>query len=214
MSQLGTHRGIQQSGKMSYGRSINRRTLAQRFGSKTDRFGIVLGDQSHHLARRFLSTVVARAPRREEVDWVRGHLSAVEFELWSQMSSADQIHSIAVAKRVGTELPGDETSLVVGLLHDVGKTAVRAGLVVRVLAAVIKPIATQERLSRWAADGSLLSNIASFIDYPKIGADLLQSIGSDDFVVRWAAEHHLARHEWTVDKAKADVLARADHLAV
>ena len=82
------------------------------------------------------------------------------------MSSADQIHSIAVAKRVGTELPGDETSLVAGLLHDVGKTAVRAGLVVRVLAAVIKPIATQERLSRWTADGSLLSNIASFIDYP------------------------------------------------
>ena len=214
MSQLGTHRGIQQSGKMSYGRSINRRTLAQRFGSKTDRFGIVLGDQSHHLARRFLSTVVARAPGREEVDWVRGHLSAVEFELWSQMSSADQIHSIAVAKRVGIELPGDETSLVAGLLHDVGKTAVRAGLVVRVLAAVIKPIATQERLSRWASDGSFLSKVASFIDYPRIGADLLQSIGSDDFVVRWAAEHHLARHEWTVDKAKADVLARADHLAV
>jgi len=130
------------------------------------------------------------------------------------MSSADQIHSIAVARRVRTELPGDQTSLLAGLLHDVGKTAVRSGLVVRVSAAAIKPIATQERLSRWTAGRSFLSNIASFIDYPRIGADLLQSVGSNDFVVRWAAEHHLARHEWTVDKAKADVLARADHLAV
>ena len=214
MSQSGTLKGIRQSEKMSYGRSTNRLTLAQRFDSKTDKFGTVLGNQSHHLVRRFFSTVVARAPGRDKVAWVRGHLSDVEFELWSKMSSADQIHSISVAQRVRTELPGDQTALIAGLLHDVGKTAVRSGLVVRVLAAVIKPIATQERLSRWASDGSFLSKVASFIDYPRIGADLLQSIGSDDFVVRWAAEHHLARHEWTVDKAKADVLARADHLAV
>ena len=214
MPRSGTLKGIRQSGKISYGRSTDRLTLAQRFDSKTDRFGTVLGDQSHHLARRFWSTVTARAPGPDEVAWVRGHLSGLEFELWSQMSSADQIHSIAVARRVRTELPGDQTSLLAGLLHDVGKTAVRSGLVVRVSAAAIKPIATQERLSRWTAGRSFLSNIASFIDYPRIGADLLQSVGSNDFVVRWAAEHHLARHEWTVDKAKADVLARADHLAV
>ena len=174
----------------------------------------MLGNQSRHLVRRFFSTVAARAPERQEVAWVRGHLSGDEFELWLQMSSADQLHSIVVAQRVGTELPGDQTALVAGLLHDVGKTAVGSGLVMRVAAAVIKPFTTQERLSRWTSDSGFLSNIASFINYPRIGADLLRNIGSNDFAVRWAAEHHLPRHEWTVDKTKADVLARADHLAV
>ena len=214
MSRSETPRGIQQSERMSYGRSTNKLTPAQRFDLKTDRFSTVPGNQSHHLVRRFFSAVAARAPEREEVDWVRGHLSNLEFDLWSQMSPADRRHSIMVAQRVGTELLGDETALAAGLLHDVGKTAVRSGLVIRVEESVVKPIATQERLSRWSSGGSFLSNLVSFIDYPRIGADLLKSIGSDDFVVRWAEEHHLPKHEWTVDKARADVLARADHLAV
>lgn len=199
---------------MSYGRSTNRLTPAQRFDLKTGSFGTVLGNQSHHLVRRFFSTITAKAPEREEVAWVRGNLSDSEFGLWSQMSSADQNHSISVAQRAETELPGDETVIAAGLLHDVGKTAVRSGLVIRVAASLMKPFATQQRLSHWTSDGGFLSNIASLIDYPRIGADLLRNIGSDDFAVRWAAEHHLPKHEWTVDKTKADILVRADHLAV
>ena len=199
---------------MSYGRSTNRLTPAQRFDLKTDSFDTVLGNQSRHLVRRFFSTARARAPEREEVDWVRGILSDREFGLWLQMSSADQLHSISVAQRAETELPGDETVVVAGLLHDVGKTAVRSGLAIRVVASVVKPFATQQKLSQWTSDGSFRSDVASFIDYPRIGADLLRSIGSDDFVIRWAAEHHLPKHEWTVDKTKADILVRADHLAV
>ncbi len=174
----------------------------------------MLGKHSRHLVSRFFSTVSARTPEAKEVAWVGEHLSDLEFELWLQMSSADRLHSILVAQRVEVELRGDETALVAGLLHDVGKTAVRSGLVTRVVAAIVKPVLTRQRVSHWASGGSFLSNLASFIDYPRIGAALLQSIGSDEFVVRWAAEHHLAKHEWTVDSVRADVLARADDLAV
>ncbi len=131
-----------------------RLTHGQRFGSKTDKFRTVPRNHLHHLARRFVFTLRARAPQQDEVDWVRQQLSDREFELWVQMSSADRLHSVAVANRVFKELPGDEMALTAGLLHDVGKVAVRSGIVTRVVAAIAKPMINPERLEWLASRGS------------------------------------------------------------
>jgi hypothetical protein len=52
------------------------------------------------------------------------------------------------------------------------------------------------------------------IEYPIAGAALLAEAGSEEFVVRWAAQHHLRPEEWTVDRVRARVLRRADNVAV
>jgi hypothetical protein len=46
------------------------------------------------------------------------------------------------------------------------------------------------------------------------GSALLAEAGSDEFVVTWAAQHHLRPEEWTVDPVRAVVLRRADNVAV
>ena len=55
--------------------------------------------------------------------------------------------------------------------------------------------------------------LADLIEYPAAGATLLAEAGSEEFVVRWAAQHHLRPDEWTVDSVRARVLRRADSVA-
>ena len=189
-------------------------TRAPRFDFKTGKFTVVSRNRLRHLVNRFAFTLTAKAPEQDDLDWVRQQLSDREFELWVQMSSADRLHSILVAKRVLKELPGDETVLAAGLLHDVGKVAVRSGVATRIAAYVAKPIISAELLNRLALRRSFFSNLKSFLNYPRLGADLLVGAGSDEFVVRWAAEHHLRKDKWTVDERRGEVLVRADNSAV
>jgi len=145
---------------------------------------------------------------------VAQHLSENEMALWSTMGPSDQTHSIAVAKMVDNEVPEDKTAVVAALLHDIGKTAVRSGLLLRVLAALARPLASTERLDRWRSRGGPFLRLAALINYPTVGSSLLAEAGSEEFVVRWAAQHHLRPEEWTVDSVRARVLRRADSVAV
>lgn len=167
-----------------------------------------------HLASRFVFTLRVITPGQDEVNWVRQQLSDREFELWIRMSSADQAHSISVAKRAFEELPEDKVILAAGLLHDVGKVVAESGMITRVIAAVAKPLVTPERIEWLAVRVSFFANLQSFLDYQRIGSELLQAAGSDEFVVRWAAEHHLEKDKWTVDMGRGEVLVRADYSAV
>jgi len=137
-----------------------------------------------------------------------------EMALWSAMISSDQTHSVAVAKIVQSELPEDETAVVAALLHDVGKTTVDSGVTLRVSAALLKPFATAKRLGRWTSGNGWFSRLAALIGYPVAGSGLLAKAGSDEFVVMWAAQHHLQPEDWTVDRVRAMVLRQADHAAV
>ncbi|MDP7066060.1 MAG: HD domain-containing protein [Acidimicrobiales bacterium] len=179
-----------------------------------NRFAPRNGTQFSHLARRFFSTLIGTGPTSADVIWVKESLSVSEFELWIKMSPPDQSHSISVAKIAKDDLPDDVIVVTAGLLHDVGKIAVQSGIFTRVAAAIIKPLATQERIDRWTRQTGLLSGLGSFMNYPHIGSDILRDAGSDEFVVKWAAQHHLPPTEWTVENKRAEVLRRADQFAV
>ncbi len=146
-------------------------------------------------------------------EWAAGYLSAKERALWSVMSHPDQRHSIAVAQMVDKQLPEDRTAVVAALLHDIGKVSVRSGTLLRVLVGFTQPLVSTNRLNRWISTGGRLSRLAALIEYPTAGATLLAEAGSEEFVVRWAAQHHLRPEEWTVDSVRARVLRRADSVA-
>jgi len=167
-----------------------------------------------HLVRRFFSSLDRKAPSSFDGDWVAEYLSAKELAIWSVMSHPDQRHSIAVAKMVAKQLPKDRTAVVAALLHDIGKVSVRSGILLRVLAGCTRPLVSTQRRHRWTSKGGALSRLATLIEYPTTGATLLADAGSEEFVVRWAAQHHLRPEEWTVDSVRARVLRRADSVAV
>lgn len=164
--------------------------------------------------RRFFSSLDRKAPSSLDRDWAAEYLSVKELTLWSAMSHPDQRHSIAVAKMVDKQLPKDRTAVVAALLHDIGKVSVRSGILLRVLAGCTQPLVSTQRRHRWASKGGALSRLATLIEYPAVGATLLAEAGSEEFVVKWAAQHHLRPEEWTVDGVRARVLRRADSVAV
>ena len=166
-----------------------------------------------HLVRRFFSSLNRKAPSPVDGEWATTYLSAKERALWSVMSHPDKRHSIAVAKMVNKQLPEDRTAVVAALLHDIGKVSVRSGILLRVLAGFTHPLVSTKRRQRWTSKGGALSRLADLIEYPTAGATLLAEAGSEEFVVRWAAQHHLRPDEWTVDSVRARVLRRADSVA-
>mgnify|MGYP001212247910 CR=1 FL=1 len=170
--------------------------------------------QLAHLVRRFFTSLGRTSPDVPDVIWAKGILLEPEFELWEKMTPSDQRHSIAVAQMAGNELPDDVTVVRAGLLHDVGKIAVRSGLITRVLAAITKPLVTQHRIDRWSRGKGPLATLGVFMAYPQLGASMLREAGSDEFIVRWATEHHLPAAQWTVERTRAEVLQRADQFAV
>ncbi|MEC9113928.1 MAG: HD domain-containing protein [Actinomycetota bacterium] len=170
--------------------------------------------QLAHLTRRFLTSLRRKAPDPSDVDWAKGILLKSEFALWEKMSASDQKHSIAVAKMARNELPHDAVIIRAGLLHDIGKTAVRSGVVIRVAAAIAKPLANQDTINRWSQGKGPLATLGALMAYPQLGASMLREVGSDEFIVRWATEHHLPAAEWTVERTRAEVLQRADQFAV
>ena len=167
-----------------------------------------------HLIRRFVFTLSRRAPDQAEIDWVKGYLSPREYALWCKMPASDQCHCVLVARTVASEFEKDETVVVAGLLHDIGKTAVRSGVFTRVFAALLGPFLSREITLKRFKPIRMFENLRLYLSYPRLGSELLVDAGSAEFVIKWAQEHHLKPDEWTVDTAKALALRRADELAV
>jgi hypothetical protein len=149
---------------------------------------------SIHLAKRALGSLVPVAPRRGDVDWVEGILSAQEAVLWRRMARADRRHSVTVARRVETTLSATEHAddarwAAAALLHDLGKLDADLGVPLRVLATLVARIGGYERVAGWTRSRGLRRRFALYVRHPELGATRLALAGSAPEVVTWARMH-------------------------
>lgn len=166
-----------------------------------------------HLVRRFWFSLWPIGPSPADDRWARGLLNDREQELWGRMSRQDRRHATAVARRVGAELGEGvpATVLVAALMHDVGKIVAGLGTYGRVIATLSAAVAGEDTARLWAQGRGLTRRVGLYVEYPKLGVDLLELAGSDPLVIAWSREHHWPPDEWSIDPAIGAVLARADH---
>lgn len=184
-----------------------------------------------HLARRAAWNLVPRSLTPTDVTFVRSHLRAPVADLFFALDSRDQMHSVAVARRV-LRTPGLPAEVVeAALLHDIGKARARLGVFGRSVATVIEwtPLrASIERMGQPSGDASdgadegthrssddprFWSRISRYLRYEGLGAEDLVRLGyePDSLPVRWSREHHWPDDQWSVPLEFGWVLSAADH---
>lgn len=172
-----------------------------------------------HRARRLGRSLVARAPGDEDTAWAHAFLSDRERRLFDRMAAVDRTHSIGVARgvadhldRVGLGVDDAEARWIVAaaLTHDVGKTVAGLGTYGRVVATLSESVGGASMARVWAERSGMTRKVGLYLQYPRLGADLLAVAGSDERVVAWAAEHHEPEEAWTVPLEAGRLLRDAD----
>lgn len=189
-----------------------------------------------HKVRRFVWSLAARAPSTEDIAWAHSLLSEHERRAFDRMTPRDKAHSVAVARAVQRHLdagaattgpespevdgPGSDSSaserdrrdwmLTAALTHDVGKSVTRLGTYGRVVATVCAATMGESMAPLWAERSGIVRRIGLYLQYPRLGADILRLAGSDERVIAWAEQHHLEEEFWSVPLPDGRVLVAAD----
>jgi hypothetical protein len=172
-----------------------------------------------HRAGRFASSLVGGSPPAEDEEWARRFLTDGEAKVFRRMSGNDRRHSIGVARAVAAHLdrldltaddPGARWIMAAALTHDVGKSVAGLGTYGRVVATLSGWVGGHDMAASWADTRGFTRKVGLYLQYGKLGADLLQLEGSDERVVAWAVEHHLPEEDWTVPADAGRLLAAAD----
>lgn len=172
-----------------------------------------------HRARRFLGSLRPGPLAPGDLDWVRGVLGERQSVLFARMSTADQRHSVAVARRAAAALDAMQPAptradvaraTAAALLHDVGKSVAALGTYGRVVATLSGWVAGHDMAAAWQQGSGLTRRVGLYLDYPRLGGELLEINGADEWVVAWAIEHHLDPQHWSLPVEIATVLSEAD----
>lgn len=171
--------------------------------------------QLAHRARRFFGSLFSRAPGESDAAWAVGWLSEREGELFLRMGAVDRAHSVAVGRALEAhyERTGEVPPVWVmtaALLHDVGKLVPDLGTYGRVVATLSGWVGGADMADVWADTTGFTRKVGLYLKYPELGADLLAVAGSDDRVVAWSREHHMAEEEWSVPLEEGRLLVAAD----
>jgi hypothetical protein len=172
-----------------------------------------------HRVERFVRSVFSVAPSPEQIRWATSFLTAAEQKLFLRMPSVDQSHCIGVARAVAAHLdsvglaesdPDAVWIVAAALLHDVGKSVCGLGTYGRVVATISEALGGSDMALHWVERGGMTRKVGLYLQYPKLGADLLSLAESDDRVVAWAAEHHLPPEKWSLPMDCALLLQQGD----
>lgn len=147
--------------------------------------------QAMYRFRQGLHNLSATA-RPEELALAVSYLSPVERDLFARMEPADQRHSIGVLRSLLAMGVEDSHLLKAGLLHDVGKSRCRIGIVYRTIAVLLvalfgglPPILT------WQSEEGFWMPFYVLENHPRLGACMLARAGCDERVWRLAELHQL-----------------------
>jgi len=132
-----------------------------------------------HLSLRFLQVLTARSLSPREQTEVEALLRPAERDLFWGQHRADQRHGLKAAKAVLGAAPGRRDLARACLLHDVGKSEARLGVVGRT-AATIAALLHLPRTARMQA----------YLDHADRGANHLSQVGAEELVVAFARLHH------------------------
>lgn len=172
-----------------------------------------------HRVRRFARSLVRRRPSEADRAWVAELLTNRELRAFERMPGVDQAHSIDVARLVeqrleGTELGADPDQrrwmLAAALTHDIGKQVAGLGTYGRVMATLSEAVGGADMAELWAERSGMTRKIGLYLQYPRLGAELLAVAGSDERVVAWAAQHHEPAERWSVPVEAGRLLQAAD----
>lgn len=170
-----------------------------------------------HWAGRFFSSIRPGRPATDDLAWSHGWLSDPERVLFDRMSNPDQRHSIAVARRAEPalselDLGGAQhrAAMAAALLHDVGKSIAGLRTYGRVTATLAGSLAGHDMADAWQQTSGFTRRVGLYLNYPALGAELLQVNQSDPWVIAWSAEHHAAPDETSLPAPVADILRAAD----
>lgn len=158
---------------------------------------------ARHLVRRFVGFLRARFPDAEDQSLVAATLPTPDAAdlFWSQQRQ-DVAHGIAVARIVLDRCPDRADLARAALLHDVGKSVSRLGVIRRSLATLL----VTARLPTG-------SRMREYLDHASIGAHMLETKGLDDIAVAFARHHRAADAPLGVDPRDWATLRVADHEA-
>ena len=170
-----------------------------------------------HLAKRFFGAIKPGPPPLTDERWALRQLLPGEAEIWRRMNNPDRRHAIEVARAVDAQRHRWSESADVrevcaaALLHDCGKVVSGLRTPARVLATVFWLVVDEDTADRWLSDGSgIRLRLAQYRRHPSIGAGLLQAAGSARLTPRWAEQHPLPPHAWSVPAAVGSVLKDCD----
>lgn len=172
-----------------------------------------------HRARRFLRSLLPAGTTAEDEAWAASRLSPAEGRAFAAMTPTDRLHSLGVARsvvahldRIGLREDDAEAAWIVSaaLTHDVGKAVAGLGTYGRVVATLSGWVGGHDMAEHWAETRGFTRRVGLYLQYERLGAELLAVGGSDPRVVAWAAEHHLPEDEWTVPVEAGRLLADAD----
>lgn len=199
--------GIERAGSFAGRTSVVRVVGSSGFGSW------------RHLAGRFFSALLPVGPAPTDDAWARDQLLDGERALWHRMSGPDRRHAVGVARDTVRLLDHDQARqevIAAALLHDVGKVESSFGTFARVWITLAAVVLGRSRLLRWAGEPSaggrpsVRARVGLYLIHDRLGAKLLEDAGSRTLTVSWAAEHHLAPQQWTVDATIGGALKAAD----
>lgn len=158
---------------------------------------------------------MSSAPGATDTAWAAGWLTERERELFSRMCAGDRAHSVAVGRAVeahyeATGVTPPAWVMTAALMHDVGKLVPDLGTYGRVVATLSGWVGGADMANVWADTTGFTRKVGLYLKYPELGADLLAVAGSDEKVVAWSREHHMAEQDWSVPREEARVLVAAD----
>ncbi len=169
-----------------------------------------------HLVARFFGSLLPRQVTDDDRAWVASRLEAPEMSLWQEMPRADQVESVAVARRADAALSREEAHrddyIAAALLHDVGKAEAGFGPFRRSLATLLGSLGVMRRVREGAAPRAFARRCALYLDHAAIGAQRIEAAGGRTPAAQWAKAHHDPR-EWPTADIPLDAcrtLARAD----